>query len=228
MESDLVWYCSYGSNLSAARLGAYLKGGKTEGASHEHEGCRDPSSPRQVRLWRIPHRMFFRAYSEWWQGLVCGIDLLPHDVDHTYVRLYLISRQQFYDIMLQENSLPIAQSDVEVDWHALEKNGSLSVLPESKYGHLMLLGQVDGYPVLTFTHGPELQEKLVNRKIKARRTASKAYLKVIVNGLLEAGVDKAQVQSYLLSREGITWTEDAFATLLRDCNVNVNCNEKNE
>ena len=33
---DVIWYVSYGSNMCAARLGAYLRGGRPDGSHRDH------------------------------------------------------------------------------------------------------------------------------------------------------------------------------------------------
>ena len=47
---DPVWYVAYGSNMSAARFGCYISGGRPPGARRTYLGCRDQSPPRPVHV----------------------------------------------------------------------------------------------------------------------------------------------------------------------------------
>ncbi|SDK77887.1 hypothetical protein SAMN05428985_10622 [Nocardioides sp. YR527] len=43
--SSEVWYVSYGSNMCRDRLGAYLLGGRPDGARRSYVGARTPVMP---------------------------------------------------------------------------------------------------------------------------------------------------------------------------------------
>jgi len=46
-EDELVWYCSYGSNLDEERFKKYIVGGPVRGSKRVERGCRhDKSLPR--------------------------------------------------------------------------------------------------------------------------------------------------------------------------------------
>src|SRR5205823_6117258 len=44
--NGLVWYVSYGSNLSAERFHYYIRGGRPPGAARTYPGARDRALPR--------------------------------------------------------------------------------------------------------------------------------------------------------------------------------------
>lgn len=153
-DGDLVWYCSYGSNLNEARFRTYIVGGRFEGAVHTHVGCRDATLPRRVVHWKLEgYRLFFRMASEWWGGRVCGIE--PDEANaFVHCVCHLVTRQQFEDVAKQENGLPVNEPLPGLDYADLHRNRSATLLPHAGYGHLLLLGELDGYPVLSFTHAP--------------------------------------------------------------------------
>ena len=62
----MIWYATYGSNMSRARFGIYLRGGIPEGAAHAYPGCRDASDPVDVRNVDIDLQLAFGGNSETW------------------------------------------------------------------------------------------------------------------------------------------------------------------
>ncbi len=57
-EGD-VWYVSYGSNMSGARLTAYLEGGVPPGGTRANPGARDDSPPRRSVPVDLPGALYF-------------------------------------------------------------------------------------------------------------------------------------------------------------------------
>ncbi len=209
---DLVFYLSYGSNLDEARFLTYITGGSVPGSTKVHEGCRDKSLPRKRVHHKFGWRVRFVAYSEWWEGLAACID---EEADVSHGVAYLITREQFVDVLRQENGLPL-ERDVVVDWEALHARSALEVASGLAYGLLRTMGELDGVPVYTFTHTSEFMRKQQrgSRK-KPERTASVAYLNVIARGL-SAHLPREELCEYLRSREGIKgrWTDEALQSLV--------------
>jgi hypothetical protein len=74
----------------------------------EHSGCRDKTHPRERRYYRFNRRVCFTLFSSWWKGLACGlVDDGVDDVSHGVA--YLVTREQFEDVMMQENGFPIPE-----------------------------------------------------------------------------------------------------------------------
>ena len=101
---ELVWYASYGSNLLRARFLAYIRGGPPPGASFVQVGCSDTTPPRHDRGVMILHHLYFAESSRNWED--AGIAFLDPGKDSsakTLGRMYLITAQQFREVVLQEN-----------------------------------------------------------------------------------------------------------------------------
>src|SRR6476646_10736099 len=71
-----VWYVSYGSNMSAARLTAYLEGGRPPGGSRAHPGARDGTPPARSIPVDLPGSLYFAGESPQWGG---GVAYYDHD-----------------------------------------------------------------------------------------------------------------------------------------------------
>ncbi len=107
-ETTLVFYASYGSNMNQSRFMRYLAGGRVPGLTVDFPGARDPSPPRLALTRREPRRLFFAQSSNWWgHG---GVAFLHPSADaalplseHTVMRMYLITLEQFFDVVRQEN-----------------------------------------------------------------------------------------------------------------------------
>lgn len=181
-----VWYAAYGSNLSRARFDVYLRGGTPEGATHEYPGCRDPADPLEDRALEIDRELMFGGTSHTWGG---GVALVDPDVSgKTKARLYLISLEQFEDVVAQENWL--ACGSVRLG----HTEDEISIGSERVYGLVVALGPLDGRPVLTVTQ----------QRGTAIAKPSVAYLRHIAIGLREAhGLDTDEAATYLLGKRGV-------------------------
>ena len=101
---DLVWYASYGSNLSYSRFLCYINGGTPGGSSKRCEGCSDKTPPQDRRPITIPHELYFARESSSWGGKgVAFVKSQRDDNVKTFGRMYLITREQFTQIVRQEN-----------------------------------------------------------------------------------------------------------------------------
>lgn len=186
--SDLVWYAAYGSNLSRTRFGYYLRGGTPEGAGHSYPGSRDRSDPIDDRPWEIQRELVFGGMSRTWGGGVAFVD--PDAEIVTKARLYLITGEQFADVVAQENWLAPGTVSPPVFVDSAES----IVGAEHMYGLVLSLGSLDDRPVLTFTQ----------HRGTAVAAPSPAYLRHIADGLREAhGMTTSDVVAYLAERRGI-------------------------
>ncbi len=67
-EHGLVWYVSFGSNMSSARFACYVSGGTPSGGAHTYPGCRDKTLPRTTRPVWLAGGVYFALRSQVWGG----------------------------------------------------------------------------------------------------------------------------------------------------------------
>lgn len=201
---EQVWYASYGSNMSARRFHHYLQGGRPEGARRDYPGARDPALPLAVAPVTLEGSVFFAWRSPTWGG---GIAFYDQDGEGTsYGRAYLLTAGQFADVTAQEmHRLPEADLDLAGLWadgHAL--------LGPGRYERLLVVDEIDGVPVVTFTASWARDGIELNAPVAA-------YLVTMATGLREGhDLDDAAVVDYLLARPGARprWTRAGLAAAL--------------
>lgn len=201
-EADLLWYASYGSNLSRARFDCYLRGGRPPGANRAYPGCRDTTDPRDVRPYVAGGSIHFAWESPTWGGGIAFYD--PEIPGQTLCRAYLITAAQFADIAAQEMRR-VPSDDLELA--DLFAAGRL-VLGPGRYETLHVVGDIEHRAVITFTHSERTNPMPAN-------APSAAYLRMLVDGLTEGhGLDTDQIAEYLSSRPGIGWSRSELAELI--------------
>src|SRR4030095_163368 len=100
-----IWYASYGSNLLEERFLCYIKGGQPVGSKKHYEGCRDKSLPIDKEEFYIPSELYFAKESDSWDnGGVAFIKTNFEPQQSTLGRMYLITPQQFIDVVKQETN----------------------------------------------------------------------------------------------------------------------------
>lgn len=192
--SDYIWYAGYGSNLCYDRFMCYIKGGIPAGSSKSNIGCRDNSSPLKSSLISIQHELFFAHESKsWGGGGVAFIDPFKKSENtNTICRGYLITRQQFADIVRQENDI---QTEINID---VSKAIDIEVLKVGKngwYSIVVFLGYYNEIPVFTITCDQPLPQ--INMP-------SEQYLRTIVSGLKEiTDWGASEIVGYLSIRKGV-------------------------
>lgn len=153
MSQTHVWYVSYGSNMARDRLACYLRGGRPPGAHVTYPGARDGTLPRAEAGIELPGAIYFAGDSKVWGG---GMAFYDHQVPGpTPAKAYLVTAAQFADIAAQEmHRLPHADSPAESLVLDLPVGSAYAVGPGG-YETLLILDEVDGIPVVTFTapHG---------------------------------------------------------------------------
>jgi hypothetical protein len=184
-----VWYVSYGSNMSAARLACYLGGGCPPGGSKPHPGARDTTLPARSVPVDLPGTTYFAGESPQWGG---GVAFYDHETPgFTAARGYLVTAAQFADIAAQEMHRVPREGD-PLEQVVLEPlTGGRHVAGPGRYETLCEVGSYDGRPLLTFTapHGADHVE---------HRHPAPAYLDTIALGLRESrGWHADQVATYL-------------------------------
>ena len=96
VESNLVWYLSYGSNILAERFHCYISGGQPQGSQKIYEGCRDTSRPRRDKPTTINYELYFSKNSPVWDN--GGVAFIKDELNRnttSFARVYLITKQQF-------------------------------------------------------------------------------------------------------------------------------------
>lgn len=204
VETQLVWYAAYGSNMARSRFLAYLGGSRVPGAEGGHAGARDGSEPLADEPCRFDRSIRFTGHSKRWLGA-------PAVLDHAATspgalgRRYLVTRQQFEDVVAQENRRPARRIPIE----SLTV-GAVTATGRSSYAGLLLLGFDGSIPVMTFT-SPRRPEKAT------LAAPSGAYLATIARGITESHpLTASEVAEYLLAAPGVapTWTADRIEALL--------------
>ena len=114
---DLVWYASYGSNLKKSRFMCYIQGGNPEGTTKIYEGCNNKQPPRKDKSIIIPHELYFSKQSSTWENKgVAFITIKRNESSITYGRMYLITKQQFMEVVRQENGICPNDSSININF----------------------------------------------------------------------------------------------------------------
>lgn len=195
-----VWYASYGSNLSEGRFMTYIQGGSPDGTDSSHSGARDKTPPTESTPIRFEGRMHFAGVSyKWGRG---GIAFMDKDTSgHSLGRAYLITFEQFKDVVAQENGK--APGTVDINGADALSKGSIEV-GAGLYNNLVHIGDYKGYPVFTFTGSFSASDAVSNAQVKAgskygaTNKPSNNYLKMIGRGLEESfGMSIEEQADYL-------------------------------
>jgi hypothetical protein len=123
--------------------------------------------------------------------------------------MYLVTREQFFDIVSQENNI----DHFEIDLDEVVKNGS-QVIKEAWYGNLLFIDQLNGYPIFSFTSPSSLDFTEVKKP-------SEEYLKTIISGLKqELGLTNDTIYSYLSDVPGIQghFSREALQAIILQAN----------
>ena len=197
-----VWYAAYGSNLSRARFDVYLNGGHPDGATHIYPGCRDTSAPIDDVVKDMQLELVFGGASRTWGGGVAFVEP-GGGATPTKMRYYLITLQQFEDVVAQENWLEPGSVDLD----EIPFTGSLVLDGDHTYGTIMCLIELHDIPVLTVT------QLLGTEQAKP----SPAYLRHMADGLRESHkLTDLEIVRYLGSKRGVcgALSDEELAELL--------------
>ncbi|MBU6080994.1 hypothetical protein [Allobacillus halotolerans] len=191
---NYVWYASYGSNINQDRFHAYIFGEIPPGGTVSEIGCRDQSLPLRAENVMIDFPMFFAKQSKRWDNKGVGfIDTTSNPDRPTYGRMYLITKEQYVDVVRQENN----DMTLEIDFDQLESKGEYVIDSNKMYGKVLDVGEKEGRPIYTFTHPNAIQPN-------ERMTPSMTYLKVIGAGIKEAfEISTEELVDYYFLREEV-------------------------
>ncbi|MGM0878383.1 MAG: hypothetical protein ACQEWV_27690 [Bacillota bacterium] len=205
VSNHYVWYASYGSNINTDRFLCYIKGGKPVGSTKVETGCKDQSLPVDESTFTINHPLYFAKESaRWGSQAVAFIGLNHNKKTTTYSKKYLITIQQFLDIVKQEND------GIEFDIHLniVKEKGSKIFNSHSWYGNILYLGEDKGYPIFTFTAPWNIDEVELKKP-------SHTYLSTIINGL-KNDYSNEEIYKYFLKKPGIKdqYSEEELASII--------------
>ncbi len=134
-------------------------------------------------------------FAKWQDG---GAAFIERDRDPsvtTLGRMYLVTEEQFLQVLLQENGYDSFDVELGVDVRAAVDRGA-STFRGGVYSALLSLGERDGHPVLTFTTDRSKNELIV-------QPPGPAYLETLVRGLRETyALADAEIVEYLGSAPG--------------------------
>jgi hypothetical protein len=189
-----VWYVAYGSNLALDRFRCYLSGGRPEGGLRDYAGCRDGRDPAQIASLDLPGGLVFAGESRVWGGGMAFYDAkAPGTVAG---RGYLVTAEQLGDIAAQEMRRESGGEFARKLAGLLPDIESVHTMGPGRYETVSRLGERDGVPMFTVTHGEASELEPA--------APSAAYLRWIAAGLREAhGWDAGQVADYLGGAVGV-------------------------
>jgi len=196
-KRDLVWYASYGSNLAYRnRFLCYINGGTPAGSKKSNSGCRDTTPPLDIKPITLNFELFFAGHFKGWGGAAAFIRHRETDAE-ALGRMYLITDEQFNDVVLQENGQRVDGTRLvpPVEQLAGEKE---RVLPGLKtYGRLLVVGNEDSYPIFTFT--------TTEKDAPPIAAPSEPYVKIIASGIKETypSMEDREIVAYLLHADGV-------------------------
>lgn len=203
---DLIWYACYGSNMLEERFLHYINGGTPIGSTKFHQGCIDKTGPVDNEEFYITGELYFAEISKSWEdGGVCFLRL-DSDTNHQILgRMYLISKEQFLEVVQQENNM----KDVpRIDFQRSITEGE-SIFWKGWYGRLLYLGERCGHPIFTITKLGV--SKLINKP-------SKAYLQIVAKGIQQTfkNLGNEEIIDYLISKDGVrnNYTRDEISEIL--------------
>ncbi|MDV2685990.1 hypothetical protein RYX56_16605 [Alkalihalophilus lindianensis] len=186
-----VWYASYGSNMNPQRFYCYIQGGRPEGSTKTERGCRDKELPTSIKTLKLPYEAYFAHYSDRWGGAPVFIDPDRGEKQSNFV-CYLITMEQYLDVMAQENGLLEVES--EMSRLVNDQTATLNGL----YGKMMNVGTVEGFPVFTFTNPKR-------PVVETEFPPSIPYLQTIMKGLKgQCDLNAKEIAEYLLHLEGVS------------------------
>ena len=122
-NNDLIWYVSYGSNLDIDRFNCYIFGGTPQWSNRNHIGARIKKDPVKQQFITIPYELYFSKSGKSWQNkAVAFIKSTKNEGIKTICKSYLISKDQFIDVFLQENSKNPFQDEIKIDFDLIIKS----------------------------------------------------------------------------------------------------------
>lgn len=214
-NSNYVWYACYGSNILSERFLKYIKGGVPRGSTFVQHGCTDKTPPVGDEAFLIPHRLYFAQQFQGWESM--GVGFVEHKKDETNKtlgRMYRITREQFTEVVQQENSAQFPDGGLEIDFEGTVREGFSEIKPEW-YGRILFLGEADGDPVFTFT------ARWGDGKVQYSKPGIK-YLTTIICGIKEVHrISDEEIAEYFMRVPGVkgNYVFDELVDVVKDAEV---------
>ena len=184
-----IWYVAYGSNLSRERFGYYLRGGRPDGSGRDYPGCRDSTDPADSFGLLINGCVYFAGRSSGWRAGIAFYD--PGAQGEVAARAYLITAEQFVDVLAQETR---QSPGISLDLGPMFRGERYSE-GVGGYSILVRVGEQRGIPLVTFTRERHTAPSLAS--------PSPLYLAAMASGLREAhGWPQRQIDRYLAALPG--------------------------
>ena len=193
-QNEHIWYASYGSNILEERFHCYIQGGNPKGSSTSYHGCKDKTLPIDNKDFYISSELYFakKSVNSWNSG---GVGFISNEFgnESTLSRIYLITKQQFVDVLKQECNI---DQEMEIDFDSIISNGSI-VLKETKwYNKIIYLGNQSEKPIFTFTHHGDYFDEI--------NKPDENYLKIIMEGIKEiTNFNEYDLANYFANLKGI-------------------------
>jgi hypothetical protein len=204
---ERVWYGAYGSNLALGRFRCYLAGGRPTGGRRVYPGCRDRRDPERVVGVHVPGALVFAGESAVWGGGSAFYDATTPG--RVACRAYLLTPGQLGDVAAQEmRREPGGEFAREVAGLLADLDSMHSMGP-GRYETVVRLGDQDGVPMFTMTHG--------HADALEPTAPTAGYLRWLAAGLNEAhGWNGARIAEYLIAARGVNgaWTPAGLAALV--------------
>lgn len=167
----------------------YIRGGTAPGSQYVNPGCSDATEPRGDVALSLSHGLYFAGASQMWTGGVAFIRPTP-DGQNTLARAYLITWQQFEEIVAQES----CRAHAPIRFATLRAAGYCDV-GHDMYDRLVYCSDRQGYPMVSFT---------TPRTYASYTAPVLPYVQRVAAGLMEAhGLSPRAAAAYLASVPGI-------------------------
>ncbi len=192
--TDYVWYACYGSNLLTERFSCYIGGGRPVNAKRVYPGCSDKTLPKKQKQAHIPYELYFAKSSKTWSGGGAGFINSENKTEAaTLGKMYLITRQQFVDLVQQEVKI---EGEFDIQLYEVIKAGHLDMKNGTWYDRILYLGKEEEAPIFTFTNSVYLEDEI--------NAPHRFYLKMIIEGLRETyQLSAPEIENYLRHKTGI-------------------------
>ena len=139
--------------------------------------------------------MYFAKKSKsWTSGGVGFIKTTKDEKANTYGRMYLITKDQFEEVIKQETNY---KNTLSIDYDKAVKEGNYIFREKSWYGNLIYLGDCEKSPIFTFTNEIDLDDEI--------NPPDTNYVKIIASGIKEKyNLTQEDLEQYFKSKSGIT------------------------
>ena len=196
-NTDKVWYACYGSNFQQERFRCYISGGQPPNAKRIYPGCSNKVFPKNNKALQIPGELYFAKSSKTWSGGGAAfIKYEPDSAQKVLGRMYLITREQFIELVQQEIKFT---GKFDIDLEQVKEKGHLDMKNGSWYDRIIYLGEEESYPIFSFTN-----EKFLASEINSPH---EFYLNIIIAGLRETyNLSPEEIRNYLKDKKGIAGT----------------------